>query len=167
MSLECLWAPWRMEFIQGCKPMGCFICAAAASDQDRENLVVRRRPRALCILNRYPYNNGHLLIAPLRHEGKLECLTAEELQEIMALLVESKRLIDRTMAPQGYNVGVNLGRVAGAGLEEHFHMHIVPRWSGDTNFMTSLGSTKVIPQALEELWNLLNQAWRSMDEEGR
>lgn len=158
--MDHLWAPWRMEFIREVgKAAGCFLCNAGASDRDREDLVVARGRTAFVLLNRYPYNNGHLLVCPRRHEGRLEGLTSEELSEIMALTIEAKRAMDRLMAPQGYNIGVNLGRAAGAGVEDHFHMHIVPRWSGDTNFITSIGSTKVIPQSLEELWQGLRAQW--------
>ena len=161
MAMECLWAPWRMEFIRELGAgSGCFLCDAAAASDDHKNLVVRRGKTALCLLNRYPYNNGHLLVAPFRHEGKLESLTSEELAEVMTITVEAKKLLDRAVGAHGYNIGVNLGRVAGAGLDEHFHLHIVPRWAGDTNFVTTIGSTKVIPQALEELWQLLHGEWK-------
>ena len=164
-----LWAPWRMEFIRSSlgKKGKCFLCQAAASGSDRENLVVRRGKTALCLLNRYPYNNGHLLVAPFRHEGKLESLTSKELGEIMSLTIEGKRALDRAVSPHGFNIGINLGRAAGAGVEEHFHLHIVPRWSGDTNFLTTVGSAKVIPQALEELWRLLNREWKTLDRKGK
>jgi ATP adenylyltransferase len=164
MSMETLWAPWRMEFIKGCgkEQDGCFLCRAGATPDARADLVVRRGRTAFAMLNRYPYNNGHLLISPLRHEGRMEGLTSEELAEIMALTVEAKRALDRLMAPHGYNVGANLGRAAGAGVESHFHLHLVPRWSGDTNFMTAVGSTKVIPQSLDELRSLLNAEWAAM-----
>jgi len=165
MAVENLWAPWRMEFIRGLggKPDGCFICDAAAGRADRANLVVRRGRTAFCMLNRYPYNNGHLLVSPFRHEGKIESLSRDELVEILSMTIEAKKILDRLMSPNGYNIGINLGRVAGAGLDEHVHMHIVPRWSGDTNFVTTVGSVKVIPQALEELWELLNGEWKRQD----
>ena len=160
MSMERLWAPWRMEFIRNVEEtQGCFLCAAAEATDDHEGHVVRRGNTCLCLLNLYPYNNGHLLIAPFRHEGALEALTAEERNEIMAMTVEAKLTLDKAVGAQGYNVGVNLGRVAGAGLEEHFHLHVVPRWSGDTNFITTVGSTKVIPEALESMWSLLSKEW--------
>jgi len=162
MAIENLWAPWRMEFIRGLggKAGGCFLCAAAAGRDDRANLVVRRGRTALCLLNRYPYNNGHLLISPFRHEGKIEALSREELAEILSMTIAAKKLLDRLMSSNGYNIGINLGRAAGAGLDEHFHLHVVPRWSGDTNFVTTVGSVKVIPQALEELWRLLDEEWK-------
>lgn len=164
MGMETLWAPWRMEFIKDCgkEQDGCFLCRAGRDANARRDLVVRRGVTAFAMLNRYPYNNGHLLISPVRHEGRIEALTAEELAEIMALTVEAKQALDRLMGPHGYNVGANLGRAAGAGVEAHFHMHVVPRWSGDTNFMTAVGSTKVIPQSLDELWSLLGAEWAAM-----
>ena len=164
MSIERLWAPWRMEFIRSVSDDGeCFLCRAATEDADKENMVVRRGKTCFCLLNRYPYNNGHLLIAPFRHEGQLESLTPEERCETMAMAAEAKLALDRVVGPHGYNLGVNLGRVAGAGLEAHFHLHVVPRWSGDVNFLTTVGSAKVIPQALEEMWSLLSEEWNSVD----
>ena len=160
MSMERLWAPWRMEFIRKVdESEGCFLCRAAEGGDDRECLVVHRGEACLCLLNRYPYNNGHLLIAPLRHEGRMEELRVDELNELMAMCVRAKVIFDRAVRPHGYNIGVNLGRAAGAGLEEHFHLHVVPRWSGDTNFITTVGSTKVIPQALAEMWSVLSEEW--------
>jgi len=158
--METLWAPWRMAFIKDCdKEAGCFLCRAGMAQESRRDRVVRRGKTVFALLNRYPYNNGHLLIAPVRHEGRLEALTPEEMTEVLSLTAEAKTVLDRVMSPQGYNVGANLGRVAGAGLEAHFHMHLVPRWSGDTNFMTTVGSAKVIPQALDDLWELLTAGW--------
>ena len=159
MSMERLWAPWRMDFIRNIDDDdGCFLCRAAGGD-DRERFIVRRGKSCFCLLNLYPYNNGHLLVAPLRHEGRLEALTVEERNEVMALSTEATQVMDRVVGPHGYNIGINLGRAAGAGLVEHLHLHIVPRWSGDVNFITTVGSTKVIPQALEEMWKLLSEEW--------
>ncbi len=160
MSMDRLWAPWRMEFIRTVDDDdGCFLCRAAQSEDDRIGYVVRRGETCLCLLNLYPYNNGHLLIAPYRHEGALDQLTDAERTEIMSLCSEATQAMDRIASPHGYNIGANLGRAAGAGIEAHFHMHVVPRWSGDVNFMTAIGSTKVIPQALDEMWSLLREEW--------
>jgi ATP adenylyltransferase len=163
IGMECLWAPWRMEFIRDVSRQEdsgeCFLCRAAAADDLAACLVVKRTPLAMAVLNRYPYNNGHLLIAPLRHVAQLEELEREEMAEISDLLIQAKKLMDYLMTPHGYNIGLNLGRAAGAGLEAHLHVHIVPRWVGDVNFMTTVGSAKVIPQSLEELWRLLSEAW--------
>jgi ATP adenylyltransferase len=165
-----LWAPWRAAYLRtaAAPARGCIFCFGALGARERRRrLVLYAGPLALVMLNRYPYNNGHLLVAPFRHEGKLEALTSEELAEVMAITIEAKKLLDRTVCAHGYNIGVNLGRAAGAGLEEHFHLHIVPRWSGDTNFVTTIGSTKVIPQALEELWQLLHSEWNKAAPEGK
>ena len=160
MNWNCLWAPWRMEFIQNSdKDGGCFLCSASESSDDRARFVVHRAEHAICLMNRYPYNNGHLLIAPLRHEGAMECLSEAEVADMFGLLIGAKKALDAACKPHGYNVGANLGKAAGAGLEKHFHLHIVPRWQGDTNFAATIGETKVIPQALEETWELLRKHW--------
>jgi len=168
---EQLWAPWRLGYIQGkdtptgSQPLSylpgadpaCFVCRAVADRSDRENLIVQRKSRTVVMLNRYPYNNGHLLIAPLAHKGRLGELDDHEqleCQQVLAALVE---LLERLVAAEGFNIGLNLGRVAGAGLPGHLHWHIVPRWNGDTNFMSSLAGTRVIPQSLDALWELLDE----------
>src|SRR5205807_4630373 len=133
----------------------CFICRGLAEQDDRKNLVALRTPLSVVVLNRFPYNNGHLLIAPRAHKGTLAELDAPELLETMETLRRMVTLLDELMRPDGYNIGLNLGRVAGAGLPGHIHWHIVPRWNGDTNFMPVLGDTKVIVQSLESLYDLL------------
>jgi ATP adenylyltransferase len=155
--MERLWAPWRMEYILSDKS-GCFICDAAESDDDRKSLVLVRGKKAFALLNRYPYNNGHLMVCPYRHLGAIEKLDSEELGEIMEMLVELKCRLDEIMYADGYNVGINLGAAAGAGVEEHIHVHLVPRWQSDTNYMPVLGETKVIPQHLDDLWQQLTGA---------
>ncbi len=152
-----MWAPWRMEYILSDKSRGCFMCQAAAAENDRESLVVARKEKVFALLNKYPYNNGHILIAPYRHEGKLEKLTEEELREMTELLVDLKVKLDCIMDPHGYNAGLNLGKASGAGVEDHLHMHLVPRWENDTNFMPVLGETKIIPQHLDELWQQITK----------
>ena len=144
-----------MEYILADKDAPCFICEAAASRDDRKTLVAARGKTALVILNRFPYSNGHLLVAPMRHVEAIEKLDGEEMSEIMSLVVDFKLKLDRIMQPQGYNLGLNLGKASGAGLEEHLHVHIVPRWTGDTNFMAVLGEAKIIPQHLEDTWEKL------------
>jgi len=156
--MERLWAPWRMEYILSDKSGGCFICDAAESDDDRATLVLARGRKAFGLLNRYPYNNGHLMVCPYRHLGAIEELDSGELGEIMGMLVDLKCLLDGVMHPDGYNVGINLGAAAGAGVEEHLHVHLVPRWKSDTNFIPVLADTKVIPQHLDELWEQLKGA---------
>lgn len=169
MNHEQLWAPWRLGYVKGDRPAaerplalppgadpGCFMCRAAADSADRENLLVYRGPRSLAILNRFPYNNGHVLVAPKEHLARLDQLPAETHAEMSAIITELVRVIERAMNAEGFNVGLNLGRVAGAGVPGHLHWHVVPRWSGDTNFMPVLGGVDVIPQALDAAWELLS-----------
>jgi ATP adenylyltransferase len=157
-----LWAPWRLSYIVTTKDHdleGCFLCRYAADPRtDRENLVVSRGKRTLTVLNRFPYNNGHLLVAPLAHKAGLDELDDEELLEGMQALQAMTALIRRRMSAEGFNLGLNIGRIAGAGLPGHLHWHLVPRWSGDTNFMPVLSNVNVIPQSLEALYELLTKA---------
>jgi len=152
-SAQQLWAPWRMEFIRAPKEEGCFLCRIIRDGpaQDTENLVLHRGKTCLLLMNRYPYNVGHLMVTPLRHVATLCVLTPEELSEMMQLACLSERVLDRVAHPQGFNLGINQGAAAGAGLKDHLHLHVVPRWQGDTNFMPVLGGTRVMPQALEEM----------------
>ena len=152
-----LWAPWRMEFIRNPKEEGCFLCRIIRDGEakDHENLVIFRGKRSLLLMNRYPYNGGHMMVAPYRHVGQLGALTAEERAEMMDLTCLAERLLTRVAKPHGFNMGINQGAAAGAGLKDHLHMHIVPRWEGDTNFMPVLGSVRVMPQALEEMHTAL------------
>ncbi|HLN32328.1 MAG TPA: HIT domain-containing protein [Gemmataceae bacterium] len=160
--MDHLWAPWRLAYVASAKvPAGadrCFICQGLDGQDDRRNLIVLRAPLAVVILNKFPYNNGHLLIAPTAHKGRLEDLSADELLETMETLRRMVSLLDRVLHPDGYNIGVNLGRVAGAGLPGHLHWHLVPRWQGDVNFMPVLADTKVIVQSLDSLYDLLAAA---------
>lgn len=157
--MEQLWAPWRLSYVTAAAPTAendpCFICRGLAEADDRTNLIALRTPASVVVLNRFPYNNGHLLVAPRAHKGRLEELTPAELLETMETLRRMLGILDRAMRPDGYNIGLNLGRVAGAGLPGHLHWHIVPRWNGDTNFMPVLGDTKVIVQSLDALFDLL------------
>jgi len=145
--MEKLWAPWRFEYIRN-PGTGCFFCSGYKSKNDREVLILERREEAFTIMNRFPYNNGHLMIAPVRHVGQIEQLDDDELLSINKLMARVIRALDYAMAPQGYNIGVNQGRVAGAGVVDHIHFHLVPRWQGDTNFMPVLSETKVVSEAL-------------------
>lgn len=158
--METLWAPWRIEYIKEAPKGGCFLCdILRAGGDDRANLVLKRGTACAVVMNRYPYNNGHLMVAPYRHVARLADLTPEERLETMDLLDLSVAALTSAIRPEGFNVGINLGRVAGAGLETHLHTHIVPRWNGDTNFMPVIGDTKVIPQALDDLWVTLRAAF--------
>lgn len=171
---ESLWAPWRMSYITGedtsaavpepetWRPgadRGCFLCRAAAfpATHDRDLGVIERTDRSLVILNRYPYSNGHLLIAPLDHEPTLATLDSTTLLDLQDRLVAWCDHLERAIAAQGFNIGLNLGRVAGAGVPGHLHWHVIPRWPGDVNFMTSVAGVRVIPQALDALWNQLRE----------
>jgi ATP adenylyltransferase len=154
-DLARLWAPWRSAFLSHRGPRRCIFCMAKRAGRDRKLQVVARGRFVFALLNRYPYNNGHVMVAPYRHVGRLEALTPAEWQESLRL---SQQLITRLRAairPDGFNVGMNLGRVAGAGFPGHLHLHLVPRWQGDTNFMPILGGTKVVSQSLDELYRLL------------
>lgn len=167
---EQIWAPWRLAYIRGennqqpAPPKGnflpgadpeCFLCQAAADPEEPLRYVVGQTPHSLCVLNRYPYTNGHLLVAPRRHCERLEHLTTDEQLDLLQLLLRMVHRLEKTLQPHGFNVGFNLGRAAGAGLPGHLHWHIVPRWQGDTNFMPILASVNVIPQSLEALRDLL------------
>jgi ATP adenylyltransferase len=140
---------------------GCFLCAARDAADDRRALVFLRRPLAFAVLNRFPYNNGHALIVPNAHKGEMADLADDEMLAMMALARDVMALYGRVLRADGYNLGLNFGRVAGAGLPEHLHLHLVPRWTGDTNFMPVLADTKVIPQSLEDLFDRLRAAMDS------
>jgi ATP adenylyltransferase len=156
-----LFSPWRSAYIGQKQPKGCFLCRAARQKsaksvgKDRKNLVLFRGRKVLIILNRYPYNNGHLMITPYRHVADITGLTPAESRELFALLPRAVSVLRRELKPDAINVGMNLGRVAGAGLVGHVHLHIVPRWNGDTNFMPVLADTKVISEALATTWERL------------
>jgi ATP adenylyltransferase len=157
-----LWAPWRLAYIADSKEQErpptaeeCFICRGVIGADDRANLLVHRSDLSVVVLNRFPYNNGHLLIAPKRHRGRPDELTPDELLDLQLVLRRMLGILEMRMTPDGFNVGLNLGKVAGAGLPGHLHWHIVPRWHGDTNFMPVLADTRVIPQALNALYDLL------------
>jgi ATP adenylyltransferase len=162
--MDYLWAPWRLEYVAAAKPPQaddpCFLCRGLAESDDRANLIVLRTPLSVAVLNRFPYNNGHLLVAPRAHKSQLHELEPPELLETMETLRQLVGVLDDAMHPDGYNIGLNLGRVAGAGLPGHLHWHLVPRWNGDTNFMPVVGDTKVIVQSLEALYDLLQSRIR-------
>ena len=151
-----IWAPWRIEYILSDKEGGCFLCNMFGENNDRENLLLKRGKTCAVVMNRYPYNSGHLMITPYRHVENLSDLTADERLELMDLTSEAVELLKSELKPQGFNLGFNLGEAAGAGLKDHIHQHIVPRWSGDTNFMPVLADTRVMPQALLEQYDILH-----------
>lgn len=159
-DFERLWAPWRLDYVAGGTPEprpACFICAGLASTDDRRNLLVCRTAQSVVLLNRYPYNNGHLLVAPRAHKAHLRELTPEEILDTQRTLGQMLTRLENLLKPEGFNVGLNLGKVAGAGLPGHLHWHLVPRWNGDTNFMPVLAGTRVIVQSLEALYDAITQ----------
>lgn len=182
MKHDQLWAPWRLAYVTGddksndspaaagatswepgAEP-SCFLCRGVAEfgkEVERRNLVVARTEKSVVVLNRYPYNNGHLLVAPRLHKPDLSQLTPQEHLDLMQLLTKLCDKLQQLMKPEGFNIGLNLGRVAGAGLPGHLHWHIVPRWNGDTNFMPTLAGVRVIPQSLDALWEILQDALSS------
>ncbi len=162
-----LWAPWRIQYIRSPKHDGCIFCDFPKENRDRERLILYRGKHSFIIMNNYPYNPGHVMIAPYRHVGKWEDLNDEELLEIMKLSQLAVKAIKRVMNPDGFNMGVNLGRVAGAGIDDHVHLHIVPRWNGDTNFMPVVADTKVIPESLQEAYDGLRKAVEEVAKEGK
>ena len=164
--MERLWAPWRLEFLAATtteEPYPCFLCDTEDPSRDRENLIVRRGATCFVILNRFPYSNAHMMIAPYRHVASPPDLGEAERTEIWSLLDESLAALAKSFAPHGTNVGMNLGRSAGAALDGHLHIHVVPRWRGDVNFMPVLADTRVMPQHLEETWLALHEAWLPSD----
>jgi ATP adenylyltransferase len=156
--LNKIWAPWRIKYVRKTKSEGCILCRAAKSQKtDRKYFVIVRGRYCFSILNIYPYNNGHFMTCPLRHIKDLAQLKKEEVLDLFQVIEDTKKLTDKILKPQGYNIGLNLGRVSGAGIADHIHVHVVPRWEGDTNFMPLISDTKVIPQSLKSLYgNLTN-----------
>ncbi len=150
-----LWAPWRMEYILGERENYCIFCPPPPEADDAERLILFRGRYCMVVMNRYPYNNGHLLVAPWRHLPSLEGLTDEELLELNKLVRSCIRIIKKVMHPDGFNVGLNLGKVAGAGMADHLHYHVVPRWNGDTSFITVLGEVRTIPEHLQQTYRKL------------
>ncbi|MFQ5425310.1 MAG: HIT domain-containing protein [Phycisphaerae bacterium] len=158
---ENIWAPWRMEYIHslaGSDGPGCFLCDYRDHPgDDAANHVVWRTDETIVVMNRFPYTNGHLLIAPCSHKGDLDDVDDREMQCLWWMTRDAKRLLANALGPHGFNIGMNFGRCAGAGLPEHLHIHIVPRWNGDTNFMAVLGDVRVVPQSLDRLWQRLRE----------
>jgi len=153
--MEHIWAPWRIRYIQQEKVEGCFLCDKPKENKDTQNYILHRGQKNFVILNSYPYNPGHLMVVPYRHVDSPEKLTDEELHEHYEMVRHSLGVLKEVFKPGGFNVGMNLGRVAGAGIDDHIHTHIVPRWAGDTNFMPVMDDVRVIPQALAECYEKL------------
>jgi ATP adenylyltransferase len=161
MSEQRLWAPWRLEYIKGPKPDECIFCAGPASGDDEAAYIVARADRCFVILNAYPYANAHVMVAPYEHTGSLEDLDDPTLLELMTLSTRSMAAIRGAYSPDGFNLGVNQGKVAGAGVDDHVHLHVVPRWSGDNNFMPVIASTRVLPQSLDDSYQALAKEFAS------
>lgn len=159
-----LWAPWRIRYIKGEKPDGCFLCNAVNNPDDTETRIITRGKHCFIVMNHYPYNAGHVMVCPNRHVADLDELTDEETMELMSMIVKIKKVCTEVMSPEGFNCGFNLGSASGAGLQEHLHGHLVPRWWGDTNFMPVLSDNRVIPEALEETAVLLRKTWNELFE---
>lgn len=158
-----LWSPWRMVYMQIDKQdPGCIFCTELLVPDGRQSLVVFRGRQAFAILNRYPYTSGHLMVVPYEHKGMLEALDAEVRAELMELTNQAIQVLQSIYKPHGFNVGINQGEAAGAGITDHIHMHVVPRWAGDTNFMSSLGNTRVLPESLEDTYLRVSQAWEHL-----
>jgi len=159
--LDILWAPWRQAYVRGEKPAGCFICEIARQQNDAQNFVLWRASLSLILLNRFPYNSGHLMVCPVRHAASLSDLTSAERYELQDGLCHCQRALSDIYKPDGFNIGVNLGAAAGAGLADHLHWHILPRWTGDSNFMSSIAELRVLSQSLDASFQLLGPALRS------
>jgi len=158
VATQRIWAPWRLEYVKDASKDNsdaCVFCAALEAGDDEANLIVHRGEHCFVILNKFPYTNGHLMVAPYEHTAALQELDTDTIAEMMALAQRGMNALEAGYSPHGYNVGFNQGRVAGAGVEHHIHMHVVPRWGGDTNFMPVLGDTRVMPQSLEDSYATL------------
>jgi ATP adenylyltransferase len=153
--MKYIWAPWRIEYVRSEKPKGCILCDKPKQNKDAENYILFRGKLNFIMLNAYPYNPGHLMVVPYRHLASLIQLTEEERNEHFALVSRGIEVLQQAFKPAGYNIGANLGKVAGAGIDDHFHSHIVPRWQGDTNVIPVLADTRIIPQALQDTYKIL------------
>ena len=163
--MENLWAPWRLQYIsrETIKKEGCVFCAVIAEQDDPQNHIVFRGKHCYVILNKYPYNNGHVMIVPYRHESDLLELSAEIQNECQQLINKTVKALRLTLKPNAFNIGLNLGKAAGAGIEEHIHYHVLPRWEGDTNFMPVLAGVKVISESLESTYKALSAAFKELE----
>lgn len=154
-----LWAPWRMEYILAEKASECIFCAKPGMSDDRKNLILYRGNHNFVIMNKYPYNNGHLMVVPNRHTAEFESLTSDEKVEMMEIVSKSITILKEVILAEGFNIGMNIGKIAGAGIDAHLHFHIVPRWAADTNYMPIVGHTKVVSEGLEATWDRLKAAF--------
>ena len=158
--MDYLWTPWRYQYIiSSGEPGECVFCAAGADTNDRDRLIIHRAARNFVILNRFPYTSGHIMVVPYDHVASLQDLPDEALSEMILLAREAERHLRAVYRPDGLNIGFNIGKSAGAGIASHVHMHVLPRWTGDTNFMTAIGETRVLPEDLETTWERLSRAF--------
>lgn len=159
--MKTIWAPWRMEYILSTKPKECIFCEKPKENKDRDNLILFRNDSCFVIMNKYPYNNAHIMVVPYFHTSSFDGLSLKELHSLMDITKYSVDCLKEAFMPEGFNIGINLGVVAGAGIEEHIHIHIVPRWGGDTNFMTVVGEVRVIPEHIldtyDKLYHIFNK----------
>ncbi len=163
-----IWAPWRMDYVEGkTKESGCIFCRRAAMDNDAENLILYRGKSAFVILNLFPYTNGHTMVVPFTHKASLEDLDETTRNELMQLTTEAVTVIRNVYHAEDYNIGINIGEAAGAGIAEHIHVHIVPRWTGDTSFMTTSGDTRVLPESLDKSYQRLRAEWMKIKADPR
>jgi ATP adenylyltransferase len=159
-----IFAPWRYKYVSDPDSGGCIFCKATSSDDDRKSGVLFRGKYAFVIMNMYPYTNGHIMVAPYKHTGSFEELIEDEILEMSTMLQTWQKVLKKAMNPEGFNIGMNIGRIAGAGFENHLHYHLVPRWSGDTNFMPVIGGTKIVPMSIDEAYDLLLKVYREIKE---
>lgn len=160
--MQSIWAPWRIEYILGPKPDACVFCLSSSTQEDEERLVLCRGQQCFVIMNKFPYNNGHLMVTPYRHVSTLTELTSEESHEVMDYVQHCSHILQEAFQPDGINIGLNIGEAAGAGIEEHLHFHLVPRWNGDHSFMAVFGETMVIPEHLRSVYTRLKPYFDSL-----
>ncbi|MEJ2568683.1 MAG: HIT domain-containing protein [candidate division WOR-3 bacterium] len=159
-----IFAPWRYKYVKNPNSEGCIFCRAASSDNDRKSGVLFRGKFSFVIMNKYPYNNGHIMIAPYKHTGNFGEINEDEMLEMSVIIQKWQKIIQKAMKPDGFNIGMNIGKIAGAGFENHLHYHIVPRWSGDTNFMPIIGETKIVPMSIDEAYDILLKVYKKITE---
>lgn len=160
--MKVLWAPWRIKYITGDKEEGCIFCQKPKEGNDKDNLILYTGETGFIIMNRYPYSNGHLMTVPYKHTNNFSDLTQEERLELMNLTAKCIDIL-QVIKPEGFNIGMNLGRTGGAGIDDHLHFHVVPRWNGDTNFMPVIGDVRVMPEYLEETYETLSKHLKSLE----